>query len=64
VSDPMRRAKLLALTAAELVLDGLRWRVQRAIVRTLLDDVRATAEVCEREVAEMRAARVPPEGWN
>ena len=64
MTDPMRRAKLFALTAAELVLDGLRWRVQRAIVRTLLDDARATTEVCERKVAEMRAARVPPEGWN
>lgn len=64
MKDPWRRARLLALTAAELVLDGLSWRVKRAIVRALLDDVRADVDACEREVAEMQAARVPPGEWN
>lgn len=62
--DPWRRARLIALTAAELVLDGLSWRVKRAIVRALLDDVREGVNACEREVAEMRAAKVAPGGWN
>lgn len=59
-----RRVRILALSALEAALDTARTMVRHAIVREMLADTRESIVSAERELAEMRAARVPQNGWN
>lgn len=59
-----RRVRILALSALEAALDTARTWTREAIVREMLADTRESIDAAEREMAELRAARVPNGGWN
>ena len=59
-----RRLRIIALSAVEMLLDVARAHVRVVIAQEMLADARESIDAAERQAAEVRAARVPQNGWN